>query len=75
MSVKIDNIIACYQVVYTAGRPTWFDQSGELLKQPFYIGICGGTASGKTTMAQHIISALDVPWVTMLRMDDFYKSV
>ena len=36
-------------------------------------GICGGSASGKTTVAQKIIEALDVPWVTLLSMDSFYK--
>ena len=37
------------------------------------IGICGGSASGKTTVANKIISELDVPWVTLLSMDSFYK--
>lgn len=36
-------------------------------------GICGGSASGKTTVSQKIIEALDVPWVTLLSMDSFYK--
>ena len=35
--------------------------------------ICGGSASGKTTVANKIISELDVPWVTLLSMDSFYK--
>ena len=37
------------------------------------IGVCGGSASGKTTVANKIISELDVPWVTLLSMDSFYK--
>lgn len=41
--------------------------------EPFVIGICGGSASGKTTVAQKIIECLDVPWVTLLSMDCFYK--
>ncbi len=61
------------QVVYTAGRPPWYDCSGNLLKEPFTIGICGGSASGKTTVANKIIEALDMPWVTLLSMDCFYK--
>lgn len=36
-------------------------------------GICGGSASGKTTVATKIIEALDMPWVTLLSMDSFYK--
>lgn len=41
--------------------------------EPFVIGICGGSASGKTTVAEKIIEALSVPWVTLLSMDSFYK--
>ena len=37
------------------------------------IGICGGSASGKTTVARNIIQALDVQWVSLLSMDSFYK--
>lgn len=36
-------------------------------------GLCGGSASGKTTVARKIIEALDVPWVVLLSMDSFYK--
>ena len=43
--------------------------------EPFVIGICGGSASGKTTVANKIISELGVPWVTLLSMDSFYKVV
>uniref|UniRef100_A0A671LDS3 Uridine-cytidine kinase n=1 Tax=Sinocyclocheilus anshuiensis TaxID=1608454 RepID=A0A671LDS3_9TELE len=37
------------------------------------LGLCGGSASGKTTVANKIIEALDVPWVVLLSMDSFYK--
>jgi uridine kinase len=46
---------------------------GQQADEPFVIGICGGSASGKTTVAQKIIECLDVPWVTLLSMDCFYK--
>lgn len=36
-------------------------------------GICGGSASGKTTVAKRIIEDLDVQWVSLLSMDSFYK--
>ena len=36
-------------------------------------GICGGSASGKTTVAKRIIEALDVQWVSLLSLDSFYK--
>lgn len=39
----------------------------------FVAGICGGSASGKTTVAEKIIESLGVPWVTLLSMDSFYK--
>ncbi len=60
------------RTVYTAGRPPWYDSQGQMI-EPFVIGICGGSASGKTTVAQKIITELGVPWVTLLSMDSFYK--
>ena len=36
-------------------------------------GLCGGSASGKTTVARRIIEQLDVPWVSLLSQDSFYK--
>jgi uridine kinase len=54
------------------GRPAWYDATGEI-KEAFVIGICGGSASGKTTVAQRIVEKLNVPWVTLLCMDSFYR--
>ncbi|VDN02977.1 unnamed protein product [Thelazia callipaeda] len=59
--------------IYTKGRPPWYDREGKMLKQPYMIGICGGSASGKTTVAKRIIERLEMPWVTVLSMDSFYK--
>ncbi|KAK5984035.1 Uridine kinase [Trichostrongylus colubriformis] len=59
--------------IYTKGRPPWYDSRGNTLKQPYVIGICGGSASGKTTVAEKIIEKLEIPWVTILSMDSFYK--
>ncbi|KAJ3586188.1 hypothetical protein NHX12_012589 [Muraenolepis orangiensis] len=61
------------RTIYTAGRPPWYDQHGAQSKDAFVIGLCGGSASGKTTVANNIIEALDVPWVVLLSMDSFYK--
>lgn len=36
-------------------------------------GLAGGSASGKTTVARRIIESLEVPWVSLLSMDSFYK--
>ena len=60
------------RTIYTAGRPPWYDSQGQQV-EPFVIGVCGGSASGKTTVANKIISELGVPWVTLLSMDSFYK--
>ncbi|XP_044737566.1 uridine-cytidine kinase-like 1 isoform X1 [Chrysoperla carnea] len=60
------------RTIYTAGRPPWYNSAGQHV-EPFVIGICGGSASGKTTVATKIIESLDVPWVTLLSMDSFYK--
>lgn len=60
------------KTVYTAGRPPWYNSQGQL-KEPFVIGLCGGSASGKTTVANKIIEQLGVPWVSMLSLDSFYK--
>ena len=37
------------------------------------LGLAGGSASGKTTVARRIIESLGVPWVSLLSMDSFYK--
>ncbi|KAH9523593.1 Uridine-cytidine kinase-like 1 [Bulinus truncatus] len=60
------------RTLYTAGRPPWYNMEGQLTNA-FVIGICGGSASGKTTVARKIIEALDVPWVSLVSMDSFYK--
>ncbi|KAJ7391116.1 Uridine-cytidine kinase-like 1 [Desmophyllum pertusum] len=60
------------RTIYTAGRPPWYNLQGQL-KEPFVIGLCGGSASGKTTVANKIIEQLGVPWVSMLSLDAFYK--
>uniref|UniRef100_A0A672I7S9 Uridine-cytidine kinase n=1 Tax=Salarias fasciatus TaxID=181472 RepID=A0A672I7S9_SALFA len=61
------------RTIYTAGRPPWYNVTGNTFKEAFVIGLCGGSASGKTTVAKRIIEALDVPWVVLLSMDSFYK--
>ncbi len=60
------------RTIYTAGRPPWYNKEGQLIGT-FVIGICGGSASGKTTVAKKIIKSLNIDWVTLLSMDSFYK--
>ncbi|KAK9877967.1 hypothetical protein WA026_020184 [Henosepilachna vigintioctopunctata] len=61
-----------HRTIYTAGRPPWYNSEGQKV-EPFVIGICGGSASGKTTVAEKIIESLGVTWVTLLSMDSFYR--
>ncbi len=37
------------------------------------IGLAGGSASGKTSVARKVIESLGVPWVCLLSMDSFYN--
>ena len=60
------------RTIYTAGRPPWYNKEGQHV-DAFVIGVCGGSASGKTTVAKKIIKNLSIDWVTLLSMDSFYK--
>ncbi|XP_048433760.1 uridine kinase-like protein 5 [Pyrus x bretschneideri] len=44
-------------------------------KQPFFIGVAGGTASGKTTVCNMIISQLRDQRVVLVNQDSFYHSL
>lgn len=39
------------------------------------IGIAGSSGSGKTSLAAKIVAALNLPWVVILSMDSFYKTL
>ncbi|KAF4637745.1 hypothetical protein G7Y89_g359 [Cudoniella acicularis] len=39
------------------------------------IGIAGSSGSGKSTLSQAIVSKLNLPWVVILSMDSFYKTL
>ncbi len=60
------------RAVYTRGRPPWYTGEGQS-DECFVIGICGGSGSGKTTVAQKIIERLNISWVSLLSMDSYYK--
>ncbi|KAI9683555.1 MAG: Uridine kinase [Trizodia sp. TS-e1964] len=47
--------------------PPWTDTS--------IIGIAGSSGSGKTSLALEIVSSLNQPWVVVLSMDSFYKTL
>ncbi|KAE8695660.1 Uridine kinase-like protein 3 [Hibiscus syriacus] len=52
-----------------------FDHPKEYNKQPFIIGVAGGTASGKTTVCNMIISQLHDQRVVLVNQDSFYRSL
>jgi len=39
------------------------------------IGVAGSSGSGKSTLSHAIVSKLNLPWVVILSMDSFYKSL
>lgn len=39
------------------------------------IGVAGSSGSGKTSLALAIVASLNLPWVVILSMDSFYKSL
>ena len=49
--------------------PTWYNNP------PMIIGISGGTGSGKTTVAQKIISSVGVENVVYLQQDAYYRNL
>jgi len=66
------------KTVYTNGRPPWYSlQTGLKTEKEgcYVIGITGGSASGKTSVAKKIIEGIDIPWVVLLSMDSFYKGI
>ncbi|KAI3474935.1 hypothetical protein Pfo_030246 [Paulownia fortunei] len=51
------------------------DSERTPLKLPFIIGVAGGTASGKTTVCNMIISQLHDQRVVLVNQDAFYRSL
>mmetsp|Transcript_20038 Transcript_20038/g.46657 ORF Transcript_20038/g.46657 Transcript_20038/m.46657 type:complete len:470 (+) Transcript_20038:128-1537(+) len=43
--------------------------------EPFFIGIAGGSASGKTTVCDEIVKSLAPQRVVVLNLDDFYRDL
>ncbi|KAK4365760.1 hypothetical protein RND71_013640 [Anisodus tanguticus] len=62
----------------TTPTPTHFSNSTPLdstTKQPFVIGVSGGTASGKTTVCDMIIQQLHDHRVVLVNQDSFYRGL
>lgn len=47
--------------------PPWADVS--------IIGVAGSSGSGKSTLSHAIVAKLNLPWVVILSMDSFYKTL
>nr|XP_018261748.1 uridine kinase [Kwoniella dejecticola CBS 10117]OBR83906.1 uridine kinase [Kwoniella dejecticola CBS 10117] len=59
-------------VMASHGRAPWYGPDGKNV-ETYVIGIAGGSASGKTSVARAILSALNyVPTVLILSQDSFY---
>jgi uridine kinase len=60
------------QKLYFDGRPAWYTNTGGM-KEPYIIGIAGGSASGKTSVCNAMIKKVGVRWVVNIATDSFYK--
>ncbi|OJJ57886.1 hypothetical protein ASPSYDRAFT_45851 [Aspergillus sydowii CBS 593.65] len=66
----MESIPPVYSAATKPGKrysPPWADLS--------IIGIAGSSGSGKTSVAMEIVKSLNIPWVVILVMDSFYKSL
>ncbi|KAI3481197.1 hypothetical protein L1887_56514 [Cichorium endivia] len=62
-------------VLTDAGRAPWYNSVGEPVPA-YVVGIAGGSASGKTSVAREILKRLpNVPWVAIVSQDAYYKSL
>jgi len=53
LQMRIPVTIGQEKTVFTAGRPPWYSKEGKIVKDTFVIGCAGGSASGKTTVAEY----------------------
>jgi len=61
-------------VLTSHGRAPWYTPDGKPI-EAYVIGIAGGSASGKTSVARAILSALGyIPTVLILSQDAFYRA-
>ncbi|KAI8990257.1 uridine kinase [Pilobolus umbonatus] len=58
--------------VCSQGRRAWYHADGSIA-DPYMIGIAGGSASGKTSVAERILKNINIPWIVIVSMDSFYK--
>jgi uridine kinase len=53
-----------------AGRNPWYLPDGTC-NPAFVVGLAGGSASGKTSLAKAILHSLALPWVLLLSQDSY----
>lgn len=53
----------------------WEEAMRQKKKRPFIIGVCGGTASGKTSVCEDILKKLENQRVVIVSQDSFYLSL
>ncbi|KAJ2159969.1 Uridine kinase [Coemansia sp. RSA 552] len=58
----------------SAGRAPWYTPAGQNLPA-YMVGIAGGSASGKTSVARRIVESIGEPWVVIISMDSFYRKL
>lgn len=62
-------------VLTEAGRSPWYDANG-VPQHAYIVGVAGGSASGKTSVARAILQNLQhIPWVGIISQDSFYKEL
>ena len=60
-------------IMTEAGRQPWYDADGKPIA-PYIVGVAGGSASGKTSIAKEVIRLLpNIPWVAIVSQDAFYR--
>ncbi|PHH83557.1 hypothetical protein CDD82_7118 [Ophiocordyceps australis] len=64
MSELESHVIIQRRVYYS---PPWADVS--------IVGVAGSSGSGKSTLSHAIVQQLNLPWVVILSMDSFYKTL
>jgi len=52
-----------------------WEENMKQRKRPFIIGVCGGTASGKTSVCEDILKKLENRRVVIISQDSFYRSL
>mmetsp|Transcript_3667 Transcript_3667/g.11878 ORF Transcript_3667/g.11878 Transcript_3667/m.11878 type:complete len:478 (-) Transcript_3667:204-1637(-) len=60
--------------IFAAPRTPWYSDDGTKTenRRPFFIGVAGGTASGKSSVVKELVSQLDNQWITSISTDSYY---